>query len=252
LENGIPVPTLHGDFHYSTFWQHKDSLKLFGTSNGFSALNMRLEMADHTGTHIDSLNHVSIDGGLYGGVSSEEIAGTFGTSRLGIESMPPIFTRGVLADVASFKGVKMLKSSHAITSDELESTLEHGGAEIAPGDALMVATGWAQMWMKDNRGYSATCPGIDMSAAEWAVRKKVSVIGADTWNVEVSPPLKRKAGAVFNTVHQHLIARNGIRLIENMNLETLRRDKVSEFLFVCLPLLIKGGSGSPVTPIAIK
>jgi kynurenine formamidase len=48
-----------------------------------------------------------------------------------------------------------------------------------------------------------------------------------------------------------MIKEKGIRLIENLALEDLRKDGIREFLFVCMPLLIKGGSGSPVTPLAI-
>jgi kynurenine formamidase len=103
--------------------------------------------------------------------------------------------------------------------------------------------------MKDNQRYSDTCPGIGLAAAEWIAEQGVTIVGADTWNVEVSPCEDPKES---DAVHQLLITKNGIRMIENMNLEELRRDKVWEFLFVCLPLNLKGATGSPVTPIAVS
>ncbi len=52
-------------------------------------------------------------------------------------------------------------------------------------------------------------------------------------------------------VHQYLIAKSGIRLIDNIKLDELSRDKIYEFAFICSPLLIKGATASPVSPLAI-
>jgi kynurenine formamidase len=51
--------------------------------------------------------------------------------------------------------------------------------------------------------------------------------------------------------HLHLIARSGIPIIENLNLEGLSQDRCVEFLFVCSPLKLVGATGSPVRPLAI-
>ena len=53
-------------------------------------------------------------------------------------------------------------------------------------------------------------------------------------------------------VHQILVTTYGIFLLENLDLDPLARDKVSEFAFVVLPLKLKGGTGSTVAPIAMK
>src|SRR5207302_1231986 len=45
--------------------------------------------------------------------------------------------------------------------------------------------------------------------------------------------------------------RAGIPIIENLNLEELAAEKVYEFAFICLPLKMRGATGSPVRPIAI-
>lgn len=102
--------------------------------------------------------------------------------------------------------------------------------------------------MKDNAKFLGPVPGIDLSAAEFFEREGASIVGSDTWNVEVDPAVPMRGA---DAVHQHLITKSGIRMIENLYLEGLSKDNVKEFLFVCLPLRIKGGSGSPVSPIAV-
>jgi kynurenine formamidase len=248
LESGIPQHWFHGEFFYSTFRRHSDSIKLFAAKNEVGAMNMRLEMADHTGTHIDGLNHTSIKGRVYNGRLGDEITSSHGTSKLGIENTPPIFTRGLLSDVASLKGQERLQAGYVISAEEIADCLKGTNVELRRGDALLIRTGWSQLWMSDNSKYLSSCPGIGKDAGKWLAERGVSLIGADTGNVEVDPNEDAKESDV---VHQFLITQNGIRLIENLNLESLSYDRVSEFLFICLPLRIKGGTGSPISPIAV-
>ena len=53
-------------------------------------------------------------------------------------------------------------------------------------------------------------------------------------------------------VHLMLLVRNGIYNIENLDLEELAKDKVYEFAFVFAPLRLKGATGSPGNPIAVR
>ncbi|HXQ92996.1 MAG TPA: cyclase family protein [Nitrososphaerales archaeon] len=248
LEEGIPSLSFHGHFLYTTFRRHSVDLKSPGKTNNAGGMNTRLEMADHTGTHIDGLNHISIGEKLYNGHVSEEIMGTFGTEKLGIEKTPPIFTRGVLIDVASFSKVTALEGGYAISAKEIRNCMEAAKMKITEGDVALIRTGWGRYWMSDNTKFLGPVPGIDLSAAEWLANQGAVVVGSDTWNVEVDPS-KEVRGA--DDVHQYLITKNGIRMIENLFLEEVSRDRVSEFLFVCLPLRIRGGTGSPVTPLAV-
>jgi kynurenine formamidase len=52
-------------------------------------------------------------------------------------------------------------------------------------------------------------------------------------------------------VHVILLVQNGIHIIEVLNLEKLADDRIHEFLFVVSPLKIRGGTASPVRPIAL-
>ena len=86
--------------------------------------------------------------------------------------LDPIFTRGVLIDIAGYKGVDMLGDSYEITRADLEGALEKQNVEITPGDVVIIHTGWGSLWMKDNDRYSTTEPGIGLEAGQFLVEAK--------------------------------------------------------------------------------
>jgi hypothetical protein len=106
-------------------------------------------MSDHSGTHIDQLNHVGIkqENGeylIYNGIRNRDAIDTFGTGKLGIETMPPLITRGILIDVAGFKGVDFLEAGYAIQPNELDGALAAQGINVKRGDTVLVHTGWGR------------------------------------------------------------------------------------------------------------
>ena len=52
-------------------------------------------------------------------------------------------------------------------------------------------------------------------------------------------------------VHVHLLVECGIHIVEMLNLEELAKDRVYEFTFIAAPLKIRGGTGSPIRPLAL-
>ena len=88
-----------------------------------------------------------------------------------------------------------------------------------------------------------------MEAAHWLVEKKIVMTGGDSWAVEAVPG--DDPNRPFE-VHQVLINKNGIYNIENLDLEALAADKVYEFAFIYSPLRLKGATGSPGNPIAVR
>jgi kynurenine formamidase len=92
-------------------------------------------------------------------------------------------------------------------------------------------------------------PGIGIEAARWLAAKQVALVGADNWGVEVG--LDLEAELVF-PAHQELITKNGIFLQENLDLSAIVADQAWEFLYVFTPVPIKGATGSPGSPIAIR
>lgn len=246
LEDGAPT-------QMSRYWKSALGLghilpgSYFG-ENDQSFVEETVSGALHSGTHLDGLGHIGIGSKTYNGVSYYDIATSDGLSRLGIEGVPPFVTRGVLLDVAAVKDADLLPDTYAVTASDLDAACARQGVEVQPGDALLIHTGWGSLWMKDNDRYARSEPGIDMTAAEWCTQRRVCVIGADNWAVEVVP---YPDPALAFPVHQHCIAKYGVYLLENVVTSELVADAVSEFCFVLLPIRVKGASASPVSPLAI-
>lgn len=74
-------------------------------------------------------------------------------------------------------------------------------------------------------------------------------IGADSWALEVIP--FGKDVGVF-AVHQILLAKNGIYILENMNTGPLVQDKACEFMFVLGTSRMAGGVQAIIHPVAIR
>jgi kynurenine formamidase len=201
------------------------------------------------GTQFDGLGHVGIGQLFYNGNRRADFAQAEGLTKLGIENVGPIVTRGVLIDVARFKGVDQLQGGYEISPADLKGALDRQKTAIRPGDVALVHTGWGSLWMKDNAKYTASAPGIGVAAAQMLADAGVVVVGADTWGVEVMPNPDSNLSA---PVHQLLLARNGIYLHENLITSDLARDNAYEFAYMFAPLRLKGATGSPGNPVAIR
>jgi kynurenine formamidase len=201
------------------------------------------------GTQFDGLGHLGMGELFYNGNRRSDFAQAEGLTKLGIENVGAIATRGVLIDVAKFKGVDLLQRGYEITPADVKGALQRQNVQIRSGDVVLVHTGWGSLWMKDNARYTEAAPGIGVAAAQMLADAEVVVVGADTWGVEVMPNPDSSLSA---PVHQLLLARNGIYLHENLITADLARDNVYEFMYVFAPLRLKGATGSPGNPIAIR
>ncbi len=201
------------------------------------------------GTQFDGLGHIGIGDLFYNGNNRGDFAKPEGFTKLGIENVGALVTRGVLVDVPAFKGVAQLAGGYEITLADLRGALEKQGTEIRAGDVVLVHTGWGALWLKDNAKFGASAPGIGLAAAEYLVEREVVMVGADTWSMEVVPNPNPE---LQFPVHQLFIPRNGIYIFENLLTEELARDRAYEFAFFFAPLKMKGATGSPGNPIAIR
>jgi len=201
------------------------------------------------GTQLDGFAHQTIEDKVYNCFKVDDIATRGGFTKVGIEKVGALMTRGVLIDVAALKGVDMLGDTYEITVADLEGALQRQNQKLQPGDAVIIHTGWGKLWAKDNARYVKSCPGIGVKAAEWLAKQDPMLVGSDNWPVEVAPnpdPL------ISLPVHQIMLVVNGIHLLENMRLEELAAKRVHEFAFVMQPLKMQGFSGSTVAPIAVR
>ncbi len=205
------------------------------------------------GTQFDGLGHVGteVDGELvfYNGFKLSEFGGTYGLQKLGIEHAGPFLTRGVLLDIARFKGVERLAPGYVVTVADLEGTLAAEGIAIREGDAVLIRTGHGQLWMRDNETYASGNPGPGITAIKWLAERRIVMTGSDTPSTEAVPG--ENADRPFEG-HQWLMNRNGIFNLENLDLEALAADRVYEFAFFFAPLRLRGATGSPGNPVAVR
>jgi kynurenine formamidase len=94
-------------------------------------------------------------------------------------------------------------------------------------------------------------PGPDISAARWLLERGVVASGTDTETYEVQPAPDPGPTGNPQPVHTALLIENGVYIMESLDMEELARQKMYEFLFVALPVKIKGATGSMVDPVAI-
>jgi kynurenine formamidase len=201
------------------------------------------------GTQFDGFTHQTHEDTLYNCVRLDEIATRSGFTKMGIERVGSLITRGVLIDVAALKGVEMLPDAYEITPADLQQALERQKLTLQPGDAVLIHTGWSRLWAKDNARYVKSCPGIGIAAAAWLAKQDPMLVGADNWPVEVAPNPDTQLSL---PVHQLMLVVNGIHLLENLKLDELASKRVHEFAFVVQPLKMQGFTGSTVAPIAIR
>lgn len=251
LYNGMPGrQSAHGPFFYLLSQRVYDSRPPLRppTRNRFGGALCRLEMVDHLGTHLDALNHIAYDNRYYNGIDAFEVSATYGTTRLGIDTTPPVVTRGLMVDAT--EGREIMNGGEAVSLDTVKEYLRDRNLEVEAGDAIFFYTGVGKLWHEAEmyNTYYEKSPGIGMELAKWLAEKKVSITGSDTPATEVTPAEFEKTRL---PVHQYLITLHGIRLIDNINLNGLAGEDVPEFMFSLAPLKIRGGTASPVSPLAI-
>ena len=201
------------------------------------------------GTQFDTFSHQMIGTSMYNCVTLESAASRTGFTKLGVEQVGALVTRGVLIDVAALKGVAALAETYEITPKDLQDALAAQKLTLQPGDAVLIHTGWGTLWGKDNARYQRVSPGIGTAAAEWLAKQDPMLVGADNTAVEITPnPDPDLAGPV----HQIMLVVNGIHLLENLRLDELAARRAYEFALIVEPLKIQGGTGSTVAPIAVR
>jgi kynurenine formamidase len=229
---------------FSFSWRHRpDSDAAVGE---FQFAAETLTGTPHIGTHIDGLMHAMSGCRTFGGSEFREVAGDQGFLRDGMETVPPIITRAIALDIAGLHSVPALPDGYEVTQADLDGALLSQSVSIAPGDAVLVRTGKIREYGTNNDAYQRAQPGVGRPAAIWLYEQGMAILGTDTAGTEPLP----FADSTLTT-HQAMLVERGVHLVENLNLDELAADKVSEGMFVCLPLRITGGTGSWVRPVVI-
>lgn len=242
---GAPVLPVHAPGFVYTLHRHHER----GMGESRTSASGFIYTAEHSGTHIDALCHQAEDLHLYGDREiTAQLQTSTGFTELGVETIAPLLTRGVLLDVARYRGVDWIEADQPVTRGDLEAVTRSQGASVREGDVVLVRTGLGALWQDPTRYLQGG--GMSADASSWLASQRVRAVGADNvaWDVlgVIDPDLK-----VTLPGHVILLVRHGIHILENLLLEELARDRQYEFLFICLPLKMQGLTGSPVRPIAV-
>ncbi len=200
------------------------------------------------GTQIDGLGHIGIAGVHYGGVPRSEVVSPDGLVRYGAENIPPIVTRGVMLDMAAYRGVEVTEPIDSFGAADLQAAAEAQGVDIRPGDVVLVHTGWLER-IDEPELFINQAPGINAEGAEWLADQGVVAVGSDTSSGETNAP--DPEGRVL-PVHAMLIAERGIYILETVDTRDLAADGVHEFMFVLSPPRLQGSVQAIVNPVAIR
>jgi kynurenine formamidase len=205
------LPTAVFDFH-----THEATLGMF--ESDFSYASKGLVLSDHGPTHVDSFSHFD---------PSEDAAA--------IDEMPLelFWGEGTCIDISG------TPARGYASADDLEAATKAAGDVLREGDVLLFCTGAFQRHGGTPQ-YTSDYPGVDESGAEWIVERKVKVFGSD------SPSLDSPASPTYPV---HLMCRRE-HITHYENLANLERLVGRRFLFMGLPLKIRGGFGSPVRAVA--
>lgn len=209
---------------------------------GFGFSDDVLIVGTHGTSHVDALCHVFCGGKMFGDLPAN-LVNSNGAMQLGAETIPPILTRALVIDAVPGDR-PWLEPGEAISAATLQQKLADANLTPAPGDALIVRTGWAEFYKAGNdTGFDS--PGLAADCLDWLRVEKFSLVGADNVAVEVIP--SGIPGQAL-PLHVSLLREDGLLFMELLDLEALK-GKVCAALFTLNPLRIVGGTASPVAPM---
>ncbi|CAN8067394.1 unnamed protein product [Agarophyton chilense] len=220
-------------------------------ANGFSFNDDIVSGWLGVGSQIDGLGHVGIRGVHYNGFNVSSFLTPVGLTKLGLEKLPPLVTRGVLLDMAAFYNQSIVPEGTAYTRRHIIVAARQQRVQIRPGDTVLFHSGWLGLLdgpQQNQSRFISFEPGLAVSGAEYLAEIGVVAVGADTWGLEAVP---FESGECVFPVHQILMSQHGIFILENMDVREMVSDKVREFMFVLGPTRLRGTAQMMVNPTAI-
>jgi kynurenine formamidase len=206
-------------------------------------------------THLDSLAHIDYGGVFYNGYKPDAaVVMKSGHAKNSIANLKNgIFTRGVLIDLPRLKKVPYLEPGTPVTAADVEAWEKRAGVKVGAGDALFIRTGrWARRAAVGPFDTSRTGKrsGPDASMIPWLRQRDVALLGGDTPPSVAPTDVEGETGAV----HDFALVYLGVYIFDNCDLEALAEAAAArkrwDFLLTVAPIPIRGGTGSPVNPIA--
>jgi kynurenine formamidase len=159
----------------------------------------------------------------------------------------------VLIDLPRLKKVAYLEPGTPVTAADIEAWEKLAGVKVGSGDALFIRTGrWARRAALGPFDTSRTGKrsGPNASVIPLLRRRDVALLGGDTPPSVAPTDVEGETGAV----HDFALVYLGVYVFDNCDLEALAEAAAArkrwDFLLTVAPIPIRGGTGSPVNPIA--
>jgi len=235
------------------------SKKLTPYSGQMEGTDDIITMYLHGTTHFDSLGHVWYGDKMWNNQDPMTTLGGLEKDSILPVANHGIVGSGVLLDLARYMKKDYLVQGETFGLDELLGCAKDQGMEIMKHDILIIRTGWLKVFYEKGRkaffGDDLNEPGLTFSdtLAKWFYEKEIPVLGTDSLANETTYEPKTK---LVLPLHAHFIRNLGILLNEILWLEELANDcandKEYRFFYTAAPLKIRGGSGAPANPLAIK
>lgn len=238
------------------YWENGEGPVLSG---GLHYADDRADMSLQGSTQYDSLGHLWYDGQLYNGYDARSTIGEMDSASVLPIAEKGVVGRGVLVDIARYRGKQYLDKGETFNHDDLEAAAEYQGVRIEPRDILLVRTGWMGYWYKlDNPeaffdGFVE--PGLTYTRdlVKWFQSREIPNLVTDTIGNEVT---QDPVSGVTFPLHCALMRNLGVTMTEIAWLDDLATACATDgrwsFLYVAGPLKIVGGTGAPVNPVAIR
>ncbi len=214
-------------------------------------------------THLDALSHIMSSDGLYYndhpiGVTTPGLAMPAGVT-LGVQRMREgIVSRGVLYDIPRLRGVDCVESGEPVHGWDLADAAASQGVEPRAGDVVCIRSGrdeW-QAAHPDHAGWGVAA-GVHASVCEFLYDTDASMLCWDMLDAPTADQGIPNPIDIETPVHVHSITipHMGMPLLDNADFRELAAvcaelDRYA-FQFCAAPLVIDGGTGSPVNPLAI-
>jgi kynurenine formamidase len=209
-------------------------------------------------TQYDGLGHVWYGDQLWNGYDARTTIGGMSKASVFPIASRGVVGRGVLLDIARFRGKEVLESGETFTHEDLVACAEAQKSPISKRSILLIRTGWIGWFYKVSRRdfyRHYVEPGLTYSPAlvDWFHEMEIPNLVTDTIANEVSVDPETGAAMVL---HGALMRNLGVAFTEIAWLEDLAADCAGdgqfEFLYTAAPLRIIEGTGAPVNPVVIK
>jgi kynurenine formamidase len=200
------------------------------------------------GSQIDGLGHIGRKHVFYNNYKAADVVASDGLKKFGTHNLPGIVTRGVVLDMTKHFGKTPVPAGTAYTQSDIEAAAQAQGVSLAKGDVVLFHSGYMTATAA-NTTLTPGEPGLGVSGAEYLAKLGVVAVGADSWALEAIP--FENASEAF-PVHQILLAKYGVYILENMVTQPLVDDGVSEFMFVLGVPRLEGAVQAIINPLAIR